>query len=195
VALSWKWPLPSRKSRQEQAPDPIAAPGRARPASEYEDRYPDAYGHGEESGSPAAQPRHFTGLGLPRQVRDAQLPPLEPGGGEAPADAAPVAPANPRPRAQRHVERPRRPLVQRTPREICDEVYERLNDNPYIDASGIMVSVDDAEVTLSGTINSLIAVSLAQALASGVPGVGRVQVQLRVQPAPRGYVMVPDDRG
>jgi osmotically-inducible protein OsmY len=87
----------------------------------------------------------------------------------------------------RVAERPRQPLVQRTPREIRDDVAQQLAESPFIDVSDISVTVDGSEVTLAGTINSLIAISLAQALASNVAGVGRVQVRLRVRPAARSY--------
>ena len=107
--------------------------------------------------------RHFSGAGLPRQTRDA------PGAGER--------------RSRPHHEWPARPLVVRDPGEIRGDVQEQLRDSPFIDATGISVSVDGSEVTLDGTINSLIAISLAQALAADIAGVGRVQVHLRVQPA------------
>jgi len=84
-------------------------------------------------------------------------------------------------------ERPRQPLGERTPRQICDEVAEQLDASPFIDVSGIEITVDGAEVTLGGTINSLIAISLARALVSNVPGVARVQTQLRVKTPPRTY--------
>ena len=166
---------------------------------DYEDRYPDAFGRGEET-DPEPRRRHFLGLGLPRQVRDD-----EPAVAELRDDAPPVvniqqplrgaaapAPAAERP-PPRHVERARRPLVARTPRQICDDVWEQLNSSPFIDASGISITVDDSEVRLDGTINSLIAISLAKALVSNVPGVGRVQVQLRVRPAGRGNALLPAD--
>jgi osmotically-inducible protein OsmY len=75
--------------------------------------------------------------------------------------------------------------VQRTPREICDEVYETLHASPFIDASGIAITVDESRVMLEGTVNSLMAISLAKALTNGIPGVGRVEVRLRVELAPR----------
>jgi osmotically-inducible protein OsmY len=61
----------------------------------------------------------------------------------------------------------------------------QLNANRSIDTSGISISVDGSEVTLEGTINSLIAVSIAQSLVSNTPGVSRVHLQLRVAP-PQG---------
>ena len=168
---------------------------------DYYDRYPDAFGRGEET-DPQPARRHFLGIGLPRQVRDDQpaIAEARPEGEAAPDDrqhpsrtrpsGARVLDREPAPRRMRRVgamlTRPR-PLVQRTPREICDDVFEQLNDSPFIDASGISISVDGSDVTLEGTINSLIAISLAQALVSNIPGVSRVQVQLRVQPIPHTY--------
>ena len=157
--------------------------------SDYEDRYPDAYGRQEET-EPKPRRRHFFGLGLSRQVRDSESPLAE-----QRRDAPPVvnlqeegrAPLTQRPSQPRHVERPRHPLVERSPQEIRDDVTEQLAGNAFIDTSGISVTVDGSEVTLDGTINSLIAISLAKALASNVPGVGRVQVQLRVPPTARPY--------
>ena len=157
---------------------------------EYEESYPDAYGRREEK---ASVRRHFLGFGLPRQVRDA-----EPAVAEARRDAAsvevadieaqpPAASRAPAPQPLRHAARPRRPLVQRTPEEIRNEVVHQLAGSPFIDASDIAVTVDGSEVTLSGTINSLIAIALAQACASNVPGVSRAQVRLRVRPATRSY--------
>jgi len=131
---------------------------------EYEDRYPESYGNSEET--KAAEPRPA--------IVSAQE-----------SGAAPPPPP-------RHVERPQRPLIERPPREICDDIFEQLNASPFLDASGVSISVDGSEVTLDGTIDSLFAVSVAKSLASNVPGVSRVQVQLRVQHAPHGYEIVPD---
>jgi hypothetical protein len=158
---------------------------------DYEDRYPDAFGRGEEvvTRPPAPAQRTFFRFGLPRQVRD-----VEPAVAEARQDAPTVvniadrAPGSVRPRRlEPHAERPRRALVARTPREICDDVHEQLEASALVDTSGISITVDGSEVTLGGTINSLFAVSVAQSLAANVPGVSRVQVQLRVQPVAHNY--------
>jgi osmotically-inducible protein OsmY len=159
--------------------------------AEYEDRYPEAYGRGEEIDPPPRR-RHFLGIGLLRQVRDRERIADEAGRDASPAASvrdvsASLQTQTQRPARPRHVERPRQPLVERSPHEICDDVAEQLAASPFIDASGIEVAVAGVEVTLGGTINSLIAISLAQALASNVPGVARVQVNLRVQQAPRRY--------
>lgn len=139
-------------------PGPPSGPGHdMSETGEYEDRYPDAYGHGEPA-VPAGD------LAAPAAARRSARP-----GSERRA-AAPLT----------------APLV-RAERDICDDVYERLKESPFIDATGVAVSVTGAEVTLDGTINSLIAVSLARALALNVAGVGAVQVRLKVAPPPRRY--------
>jgi hypothetical protein len=143
-----------------------------KPMGEYEDRYPDAYGHGEVIDKDVTE-RHFTGIGPPRQTRNPE-----------PAAGAPRLQAH---KAAAHRERVARPLVARPPQDIRADVSEQLNDSPFIDATGITVTVDGSEVTLEGTIYSLIAIALARALASNIAGVGRVQVRLRVQAAPRTY--------
>lgn len=145
---------------------------------EYEERYPEAYGHGEDV---EPRKRHFLGWGLPRQVRGGLSVEKRPQSGATPSAEAQTPPSRPTPAAE-----PAKTALVRTPREICDDVWERLNQSPFIDASRVTVSVDGAEVTLDGTINSLIAISLAQSLAADVTGVGRVQVRLRVDHPARG---------
>src|SRR5258708_2358171 len=124
---------------------------------EYETAYPDAYGRSEET---EPRPRRFLGRGLPRQVRDGEAAIAE-AGEHRPmvVNTDETARATRRAPPPRHAERPRRPLVERTPREICDDVAEQLNASPFIDTSGITITVNGAEVTLAGTINSLIAIS------------------------------------
>ncbi|HVH80185.1 MAG TPA: BON domain-containing protein [Stellaceae bacterium] len=182
--------MPKLTRRGPSTPDPIEPVARARPVNEYEERYPEAYGHGEDV-PPAEVQRHYSARELPRQVRDEQSP-IADARGETPPVVNIQEPdearaARPRPPQPRHVERPRRPLVERSPGEIADDVAEQLNASSFIDASDISVSVDSSEVTLAGTVASLIQVSLARALAENVPGVSRVQTQLRVQPRPHDY--------
>jgi len=164
--------------------------------SEYEDRYPDAYGRREATDQEPRQ-RHFLGLGLSRQVRDSapaviSTPrDMQSAAGDPPikvVDIADLPSREPRHVEPRHAERPRQARVERAAHEICEDVAEQLAASPFIDSSGISITVDDGEVTLEGTINSLIAISLARALTLNVPGVRRVQVQLRVVQAPRHYV-------
>ena len=95
---------------------------------EYEESYPEAYGRREEI---LPRRRNLFGFGLPRQVRDA-----EPAIAEERRDAALIEVVNieaseatrPRPpQPARQVERPREPLVRRTPQEIGVEVAEQEN--------------------------------------------------------------------
>jgi hypothetical protein len=156
---------------------------------EYEDSYPEAYGRGEETALPR---RHFLGFGLPRQVRNTEPAVAEARGDVASVDVMNIDAPNaasraPPPQPARHTERPRQPLAERTPQEIGADVAQQLAESPFVDASDISVTVDGSEVTLAGTINSLIAISLAQALASNISGVSRVQVRLRVRPATHTY--------
>jgi len=145
---------------------------------EYENAYPDAHGRREEV-VPPSRFRHFLHFGRSRQVRDSESAAVSI---QQPEQAPRRVPP------QHYIERPRPPLVERTPREICDDVYQELNASPFIDASGISITVDDtAAVMLEGTINSLIAIALAKALTSGIAGVSRVEVRLRVQPTARSY--------
>jgi osmotically-inducible protein OsmY len=156
---------------------------------EYEDSYPEAYRRGEET---VPRRRHFLGFGLSRQVRDTEPAIAEARGDAASVEAVNIVAPEPAvyarpPQPERHAERPHQLLARRTPQEIGADVAQQLAESPFIDASDISVTVDSSEVTLSGTINSLIAISLAQALATNVPGVSRVQVRLRVRPATRTY--------
>jgi hypothetical protein len=141
---------------------------------EYEDRYPEAYGHNEDIDP---SDRHFGGIGLPRQVRGDLPADDRPRGNEAGPGETPPAP----------IVRAMHADMVRTPREICDDIWQQLDHSPFVDASGVTVSVADSEVTLEGTINSLIAISLAQSLAANVAGVSRVQVRLRVKPPHHAY--------
>jgi osmotically-inducible protein OsmY len=63
---------------------------------------------------------------------------------------------------------------------IREDVSDRLSDDPHIDASEIEVSVDNGEVTLSGTVNERFAKRHAEDLAERVSGVKHVQNNLRV---------------
>jgi BON domain-containing protein len=156
---------------------------------EYEDRYPDAIGRGEETG-PARKRGDAISFGPPRQVRDDQSAVTE-----AQVAAEDAIPAPPPPRLEQHDRPPRRVFVERDPADIHRDVVEQLNASSLVDATGISVAVDGSNVTLDGTINSLFAVSVARSLASQVPGVGRVEVRLDVRPAPRDYEPPPGDKG
>jgi hypothetical protein len=69
----------------------------------------------------------------------------------------------------------------RSDQRILEDVSDRLTDDWYIDASDIEVSVSNAEVTLSGSVDSRDDKRRAEDLAESVPGVRDVQNNLRIQ--------------
>ena len=64
---------------------------------------------------------------------------------------------------------------------INEDVHDRLTDDPRIDASDIIVSVKNGEVTLDGKVHERRAKRIAEDCAEFVPGVTNVQNNLRVQ--------------
>lgn len=69
----------------------------------------------------------------------------------------------------------------RSDERITEEVNDRLYRHPDIDASDIDVTVREAEVTLSGTVDDRRAKYLAEDLVDQVMGVKEVNNQLRVR--------------
>ena len=69
---------------------------------------------------------------------------------------------------------------------IREDVSDRLTDDPYVDASGIEVSVSEGEVLLNGTVNSRADKRRAEDIAESVSGVKHVQNNLRVPPLSSG---------
>lgn len=65
---------------------------------------------------------------------------------------------------------------------ILDDVGHRLTEDGYVDASDIEVSVQDQEVTLSGTVSTPFEKRQAEDIADTVSGVTHVQNNLRVRP-------------
>ena len=70
---------------------------------------------------------------------------------------------------------------QRSDERILEDVCDRLTEDRYLDAREITVSVQDGEVTLSGTVPMKRAKRRAEDCADDVSGVGHVQNNLRVQ--------------
>ncbi|HJV43439.1 BON domain-containing protein, partial [Caulobacter sp.] len=68
----------------------------------------------------------------------------------------------------------------RSDERIREDVSDRLTDDAWLDAQGIEVMVNDAEVTLSGTVRSREDKKRAEALAETVSGVDNVQNNIRV---------------
>lgn len=69
---------------------------------------------------------------------------------------------------------------QRSDERICEDVSERLTDDPVVDAGEIEVTVTGREVTLSGAVRTRAERRRAEDLAEGVSGVTHVQNNLRV---------------
>jgi hypothetical protein len=65
---------------------------------------------------------------------------------------------------------------------IHDDINDRLTDDPYLNASGIEVSVSEGEATLSGHVLRRDDKRRAEDLAERVSGVIHVQNTLRVRP-------------
>jgi osmotically-inducible protein OsmY len=61
-----------------------------------------------------------------------------------------------------------------------EELCETLTDHPDLDTTGIDVTVEEGEVTLSGTVNDRDARWLAEDLAETIPAVQAVHNRLRV---------------
>lgn len=69
---------------------------------------------------------------------------------------------------------------QRSDERITEEAHERLTDDPWVDASGIQVSVSGGEVTLSGTVVEREAKHRAERIVEDISGVNHVQNNLRI---------------
>lgn len=68
----------------------------------------------------------------------------------------------------------------RSDERIREDVSDRLTDDAWLDAQGVEVSVQDAEVTLAGTVRTREDKKRAEALAETVSGVDNVQNNLRI---------------
>jgi osmotically-inducible protein OsmY len=66
---------------------------------------------------------------------------------------------------------------------IREDVSDRLTDDPFVDASDIEIQVSNAEVTLTGTVDSRNARRRAEDLVERCSGVSHVQNNLRVTSA------------
>lgn len=68
----------------------------------------------------------------------------------------------------------------RSDERIKEDINDRLSDDVFIDASEIEVSVNQGEVTLTGTVNEKRAKRRAEDIADGVSGVRNVENRIRV---------------
>lgn len=158
---------------------------------EYEDRYPDAYGRDD---APAQPPREEVIRPAARpSLRDSDVAPTAPlsdvrspsAWEHAPARATetPAAPGSLPPRRLSGTYRGVGPRgYTRSPQRIFEDICDRLTENPFIDASDIEVQVSGLEVTLSGAVDSAIALRQAEEIADEVVGVSHVHNRLTVRP-------------
>jgi osmotically-inducible protein OsmY len=68
----------------------------------------------------------------------------------------------------------------RSDEKIREEIFDRLTDDPYVDASEIEVAVHTGEVTLLGLVNKRNAKRRAEDIAESVSGVTNVENRLKV---------------
>jgi len=68
----------------------------------------------------------------------------------------------------------------RADERISDEAHERLTDDPWVDATNIMISVSGGEITLSGTVENREAKHRAERAVEDLSGVNHVQNNLRI---------------
>jgi osmotically-inducible protein OsmY len=69
----------------------------------------------------------------------------------------------------------------RSDERIREDINDRLSDDSYLDATEIDVTVNNGEVTLTGTVENRIDKRRAEDLADDISGVKNVQNQLRVK--------------
>jgi len=70
---------------------------------------------------------------------------------------------------------------QRSDDRMCEEVCERMTQHGQVDPSEVEVSVENGEVTLSGTVSSRREKRMAEDIAESVLGISDVHNNLRVQ--------------
>jgi len=69
----------------------------------------------------------------------------------------------------------------RSDQRISDDVHDRLTDDPWLDASAVVVVVKEGEVTLTGLVADRDAKHRAERIIENVSGVDHVQNNLRVE--------------
>jgi len=165
---------------------------------EYEERYPDAYGRDETAGEPpAAAELHLP----PRQHRQSTLfnetasawrhgptgptPPVMP---ESSRLVEPMVPPH-RVRASYRGLGPRGYV--RSDQRIYEDICDRLTENPFIDASDTAVSVHHRTVTLTGSVDNVLAMHQAEEIAREVAGVADLRNYLNVSGGERREMAVP----
>ena len=160
---------------------------------EYEDRYPDAYGRNETEGQPPTQAEFYLPprqhrqstlfnrrLGLGADTETAPAWQHGPSGQTAPEQPQFIEPTAP-PRRARASYRGLGPRgYTRSDQRIYEDVCDRLTENPFIDATDIVVSVRDRTVTLAGSVDTMLALHQAEEIAREVAGVANLRNDLIV---------------
>jgi hypothetical protein len=72
----------------------------------------------------------------------------------------------------------------RSDQRIQEDVCDRLTQDPQVDASEILVSVREGEITLEGTVAERQMKRIAEDCAGSVAGVSQVHNRLRIQGQP-----------
>lgn len=75
----------------------------------------------------------------------------------------------------------------RSDERIKEDINDKLSDDPFVDASDIDVSVNNGEVTLTGTVNHRNTKRRAEDIADGISGVRNVENRLRVSQMSENY--------
>lgn len=83
--------------------------------------------------------------------------------------------------------RGRGPQAKRSDASIADEVYYRLTEDPFIDASEILVNVEDAVITLTGEVPERRMKHRAEDLVHEIHGVRDVRNVIRVDKVQRSF--------
>lgn len=95
----------------------------------------------------------------------------------------PGAHSDDRPRGHRG----RGPKATRSDASIADEVYFRLTEDPFVDASEILVNVEEAVVTLTGEVPERRMKHRAEDLVHEIRGINEVRNAIRVDKVQRSF--------
>jgi hypothetical protein len=68
----------------------------------------------------------------------------------------------------------------RSDERVKEIVCEKLSDDPFVDASDIEISVNNCEVTLTGSVHDRSAKRRAEDIVENIPGITHVENRIRV---------------
>jgi osmotically-inducible protein OsmY len=75
-----------------------------------------------------------------------------------------------------------RSRIRRSDDAIADDIHVRLTEHPALDATEILVEIENGEVILSGFVDSRMSKRLAEDICESVRGVRQTENRLRIQP-------------